>query len=119
MLGEWYYKVGQEWHDEPGFEAFGDIHKEFHETAKNLVTAALNGESWREIERLVDEMTRQSGAIMQYLQQLAKVGLLENYQSPPNPFIVIIRLAVKYSHTLSVICTSNLDCSGQYFDDFK
>ena len=75
-LGEWYYGVGQEFR---GIEAFDQLeapHRKLHELGEALLAIAQNGGGRAEITVALRALTRQSGIVLELLQDLENEAIL-------------------------------------------
>lgn len=75
-LGEWYYGVGQEFKGIAAFDQLEEPHRILHELGKALLATAQNGGSREEITAELRALTRQSGVVLELLQDLENEAIL-------------------------------------------
>ncbi len=76
-LGEWYYGVGQEFKGIAAFDQLEEPHRVLHDLGKTLLAIAQNGGSREEITAALRALTRQSGIVLELLQDLENEAILK------------------------------------------
>lgn len=80
LLGAWYINIIKDTCSSAEFSQLQKTHREFHETAKEILTLAKAGTDWSALKKSIDRFSGQSSEIMQLLQKQAVTKLLEYYQ---------------------------------------
>lgn len=75
-LGEWYYGIGQEFKGIDTFDQLEAPHRELHRLGAELLTLAQNGGNRRQITIALRALTRQSGVVLELLQDLENEAIL-------------------------------------------
>lgn len=75
-LGEWYYRMGQEFKGVPAFDQLEEPHRLLHAQGEKLITAAKNGDTREEITKGLRELTKLSSTVLRLLQELENEAFL-------------------------------------------
>lgn len=76
-LGEWYYGVGQEFKGIAAFDQLEEPHRILHDLGNSLLATAQSGGSHEEITMALRTLTRQSGIVLELLQDLENEAILK------------------------------------------
>ena len=81
-LGRWISGIGKKWEGTPGFERLLQAHRKMHETAQDLIQAALHDEHSEIIFQFIGTLSNLSNQIAGFLEELELNGLVKHYKSP-------------------------------------
>lgn len=76
-LGKWYYGIGQEFQGMTAFDELEEPHRVLHELGARLIAAAQNGGTREEITAGLRALTKQSGIVLELLQELENEAILK------------------------------------------
>jgi methyl-accepting chemotaxis protein len=73
-FGKWYYSEGQQLYgNQPAFRAIEEPHRVIHATARRVVELYEGGNK-AEAQRLVEELTRPTAAVLAQLEELHRIA---------------------------------------------
>ncbi len=75
-LGKWYYGAGQEFGGHAPFDRLEEAHRTLHDIGKELLLTAKNGASRDEVTAMMRRLTKQSGIVLEMLQELENEALM-------------------------------------------
>ena len=75
-LGEWYYGIGQEFKGIDAFDQLEEPHRKLHALGAELLALARSGGSRQQITAALRALTRQSGIVLELLQDLENEAIL-------------------------------------------
>ena len=70
MLGKWYYGLGQKFSGMSEYEKLEEPHEQAHQIAHTLIKAIENGNSKKEIAKMMREFSKISSEVMKHIQEL-------------------------------------------------